>query len=157
MPGDQLKDPAELLFRHVNPRFVVDGRPSRQAFSPTSKDEGLLSVDRGALTTAAAAHELFTSPSGLALRCDGTWALTVSECATEDLRALSDPLTSPPEKAANPAHAVVDFVGLPRKKAEAKGVKLLRFALARGRMHPPMPAEETEKAEDSVPVDRTGT
>lgn len=46
----------ELLFRQVHPSFVRDGRPSRQAFGPTRKDNGELSVSRESLTTPEAAY-----------------------------------------------------------------------------------------------------
>jgi hypothetical protein len=167
MPGDKLTDPLELLFRHVNPAFVVGGRPSKQAFCPTTKDEGLLSVDRGSLTTAEAAHELYTSATGLGLKCDGTWALTVSECTAEALPALSDPMKVPPEKVANGAHAVVDFTALGRKDRERKGVVLARLAVARRRVHPPAVADANDasgvvatdgaRADSADDVSRTGT
>ena len=80
-----LSDDEELLFRQVHPSFVRDGRPSSQAFRPTAKDEGKLSVARGSLTTPAGAFEVHTT--GLGLPSAGTWAVTVGECdAVAELR-----------------------------------------------------------------------
>jgi hypothetical protein len=81
-----LSEDDEILFRQVHPSFVRDGRPSSQAFRPTRKDDGKLSVARGALTTAAAAFELFTS--GLELPSEGTWAVSVGECREQALNVL---------------------------------------------------------------------
>lgn len=125
----------ELLYRQVHPSFVRDGRPSSQAFRPTVKDDGKLSVARGSLTTPKAAYEHHTGALGLASA--GTWALTVGECTVQALPARPDPLTSPPEKVADPAHAVVDFSGVSRSQATAKGTRLARCASDRGRLHPP--------------------
>jgi len=132
-----LADDAELLYRQVHPSFVRDGRPSSQAFRPTPKDENKLSVARAARTTAQAAYEHFTGTLGLASA--GTWGITVGECGQQGLPARPDPLTSPPAKAADLAHAVIDFTGVSKSQAEAKATRLARGAVARGRLHPPPP------------------
>jgi hypothetical protein len=130
-----LADEDELLFRQVHPSFVRDGRPSSQAFRPTSKDEGKLSVARGALTTAAAAFQHYTERLGLPSA--GTWGVTVGECRGQGLPALADPLTAPPATVADPAHAVIDFTTVQsRNQVEAKGARLARKAVERGRLHP---------------------
>lgn len=131
-----LSDHEELLLRQVHPTFVRDGRPSSQAFRPTTKDAGKLSVARGALTTPEAAFSLYTE--GLGLPSAGTWAVTVGECREQALNVIPDPLTSPPEKIADFAHAVVDFTTHSKSQAEAKGARLARKAWERGRMHPPL-------------------
>lgn len=126
----------ELLFRQVHPSFLRDGRPSSQAFRPTPKDEGKLSVARGALTTAKGAFEHHTGALGLPSA--GTWAVMVVECGQQGLPARPDPLSAPPEKVADPAHAIVDFTGVQSKsQIEAKGARLARCAVDRGRLHPP--------------------
>jgi hypothetical protein len=129
-----LTDEDEFLLRQVHPSFVRDGRPSSQAFRPTSKDDGKLSVARGALTTAEAAFTLHTRDRGL--RSDGTWAVTVGECRAQALVAVSDPIDSPPDAVADPAHALIDFSPFSKGQAEAKGVRLARAAADRGRLHP---------------------
>jgi hypothetical protein len=130
-----LSDDEELLFRQVHPSFVRDGRPSSQAFRPTAKDEGKLSVARGSLTTPAAAFALYLD--GLGHPSAGTWAVAVGECREQSLNVFPDPLTSPPEKVADPAHAIVDFAPHTKSQAEAKGARLARKAIERGKMHPP--------------------
>jgi hypothetical protein len=82
-----LPDDEELLFRQVHPNFVRDGRPSSQAFRPTPKDEGKLSVACESLTTAAAAYELFTA--GLGLASAGTWGVAIGECREQGLKAFA--------------------------------------------------------------------
>ena len=131
--ADVLTDADELLFRQVHPSFVREGRPSSQAFRPTPKDENKLSVARGALTTPKAAYEHHTVTLGLASA--GSWAVTIAECTAQTLGVLSDPLTAPPEKAADPAHAVIDFTGVSKSQTEAKASRLARFATARGRLY----------------------
>jgi len=138
--AEALSDAAELLYRQVHPSFVRDGRPTSQAFRPTPKDENKLSVARASLTTARAAHELFTG--GLGLASAGTWGLTVGECRQQTLPVRPDPLTSPPEKVADPAHAVIDFAGISKSQTEAKGARLARAAVVRGQLYPPTHHEE---------------
>jgi hypothetical protein len=134
MPESDFFDSDELLYRQVHPSFVRDGRPSSQAFRPTPKDDGQLSVARGSLTSAEDAYDHHTGALGLASA--GTWGITVGECQGQGLRARADPIASPPEKA-DPAHAVVDFSGVSKSQAEAKGARLARSAGSRGRLHPP--------------------
>jgi hypothetical protein len=129
-----LADDDEVLFRQVHPSFVRDGRPSSQAFRPTPKDQGRLSVARGSLTTAAGAFQHYTER--LRLSSAGTWGLTVGECREQGLPAVADPLTAPPETVADPAHAVIDFTAHSGSQAEAKGTRLARKAFERGRLHP---------------------
>jgi hypothetical protein len=131
-----LSDDDELLLRQVHPSFVRDGRPSSQAFRPTNKDAGKLSVARGSLTTPAAAFELYRM--GLELPSAGTWAVSVGECREQGLNVLPDPLISPPEKVPDPAHALVDFAAHSKNQVEAKGARLARKASERGRLHPPL-------------------
>jgi hypothetical protein len=120
----------------VHPGFVRDGRPSSQAFRPTPKDDSRLSVARASRTTAKAAFELYTAARGLASA--GTWGVTVAECRAQALVVRPDPLTAPPEPVPDPAHAIVDFGGVSKSQQEAKGARLARCAVARGRLHPPV-------------------
>ncbi len=133
--GRPLTDGDEPLFRQVHPSFIRDGRPSSQAFRPTAKDHSRLSVARGALTTACDAYELHTAALGL--QSAGTWAITVGECQAQTLEVVADPLTCPPEKVADPAHALIDFSTHSKSQQEAKGARLARHAADRGRLHPP--------------------
>jgi hypothetical protein len=135
----QLRDPNELLYRQVHPSWVVDGRPSSQAFRPTRKDEGKLSVSRGALTTARTSFELYTA--ALELQSAGVWGVCVGECDDEGLETFSDPLHSPPSKVADPSHAVINFAGVSSSQAEAKAGRLRRKATERGCLYKPPPTE----------------
>lgn len=123
-PERRLTVPEELLFRQISPAFLkVADQISSQVFRPTSKDSGLLSVDRSSKCTAQDAHERFAS---LGLRSLGVLGVTVGECAQESLAAFDDPLPD------NTAHAVIDFSGLTRGQSETKAKKLLFLAEQRG-------------------------
>ena len=126
-----LTDPGEFLYRQVHPDWVRDGRPSSQAFRPTKKDAEKLSVARSSLTTAKEAFLLYTA--GRQLKSGGTWAVTVEECGELGLKCFGDPLYSPPEPVADPAHCYVDFSSLlSNGKRELSGVMLARVAAVRG-------------------------
>jgi len=129
----QLADLDELLFRQVHPSWVRDAEPTSQAFKPTPKDTGRLSVARASMTTAEAAFQLHTRSRGFG--SEGTWAVTLEEVrrAPISLPAFHDPLTEP---VADPAHAYIDFTGRSRKEIETKAKLLLAAARARGRLHP---------------------
>ncbi len=121
MPGNKLNDEDEDIHRQVHPSFVQAGRPSSQAFRPTPKDEGLLSVDRGSLVTAEEAYISYQQRGHASV---GVWTLRVADCSKNDLDVLEDPL---PEDA---AHAVVDFRQL--SPTQAKVVSQLLKAASRG-------------------------
>ncbi len=117
---------ATLLLRQVHPSFIQAGRVTSQAFRPTPKDEGLLSVYDGDQITPAAAWDHFTRT--LASASVGSLAVTVDECTAEQLAAKPDP---------EPflEHVVVDFTALSDNQAEKKGKKLRVKAEARGWQH----------------------
>lgn len=125
--GGRLDDADELLFRQVHPTFVQAGRPTSAAFVPSKKDAGMLSVTRGSLVSAEAAWNLHTTGKGLASA--GVWAVTVGECSALPLPCYADPEPGPP---VDDAHSVVDFRGLSRGVAEARGKALSRLAADRG-------------------------
>ena len=112
-----------LLLRQVHPTFVQNGFATSQAFRPTSKDESLLSVYDGDLIAAEASWIHYTTTLGHA--SIGTVAVTVDECAAENLPARPDPEPFP-------EHAVIDFTGLSDGQSKSKGKKLQAKALARG-------------------------
>lgn len=128
----------EELFRQVHPTFWRDGRLTSAAFKPTKKDQQKLSVARGAATSAENAYRHHTQT--LALRSEGSWVVTVGECRKLSLQVISDPLTSPPEPAADPAHAFLDYRGLSNGLTEKKSSELSRIANTRGRRFPPPPS-----------------
>ncbi len=88
-----LSDPDELLHRQVHPAFIRNGRVGSQAFKPTPKDEGKLSVSRGAIASAQQAFLLYTEE--LKLPSAGAWSVSVAECSRTvrgDLRTARDDL-----------------------------------------------------------------
>jgi hypothetical protein len=127
----RLTDSDELLFRQVHPSWVDDGVPTSQAFTPTPKDEGELSIARGSLTTSDAAFKHYTTVEKLASA--GTWAVTVGEANGAGLESFDD---DRPELL---AHGFVDFRGLGRKEAKRKAMVLAARARERGRMFPVEP------------------
>lgn len=94
-------------------------RPTSQAFKPTKKDEGLLSVSRGSLTSAEEAFVLHTTQKKL--ESAGVWTIMVSDCTDAERSVHEDPLTEP---VIDKAHAVVDFQGLNDTKAKAVAQRL---------------------------------
>lgn len=126
---DRLADEHECLYRQVHPSWVVDGVPSSQAFKPTKKDHGMLSIALGSETTAEGAFLHHTQKLGKA--SVGAWAVTVQETTRAGLSSYPQPLAD------SPAHGFIDFRELSRRQAETKAKLLLGSARARGRLHPP--------------------
>jgi hypothetical protein len=132
-----LSDEEEIVLRQVHPSFLRDGRPSSQAWKPTKKDEGRLSVSRSSVSEPKAAFEHHTRAMQLASA--GTWGVTVGECGTQELKVYPDPLPPTPLVPADPSHAFIDFTGLPNSRVEAKATKLGRYASERGALYLPEP------------------
>lgn len=124
----RLDESDELLYRQVHPKWLDDGEPSSQAFRPTKKDEGMLSVGLGNKTTAENAFLHHTQTLGLSSH--GTWAVTVGEAATAELSSFEQPLEG------DPAHGFIDFRALGRRATEARAKLLLAKARARGCLYP---------------------
>ncbi len=120
--------PQTLLLRQINPNWVQGDRVTSQAFRPTNKDQGLLSVYDGDRMTPQAAWIHYTSE--LKLSSVGAQAVTVQECADLQLFARPDP-------APFPEHAVIDFTGLSRGDIERKAKELRRLAEERGWLYKP--------------------
>jgi hypothetical protein len=118
-----------MLFRQVHPSWVQDGVPSSQAFRPTKKDEGMLSVARGSMITAEGAFEHHTKVLGH--QSAGSWGVTVDEVGNVELACYADPTDDTPH------HGLIDFRELARKPIETKSKILLAKARDRGRLHPP--------------------
>ena len=132
--SERLENGDELLFRQVPRAFLREDRVTSQAFTPGRNDDRKLSVARGSKTTADATFDHHTRVCGR--KSDGTWAVTVAECASLDLPARPDPLTAPPEPFADPAHAIIDYTGLSNGQVESKAQILAREATHRGRLWP---------------------
>lgn len=115
-----------LLLRQVHPCWVQQGRVTSQAFRPTPKDAGLLSVYDGDLITAEESWIDFeTRRNG---RSVGVQGILVSECRAIGLSARSDP-------EAFAEHAVVDFTGLGARAIERCSKQLRNRASDRGWLH----------------------
>lgn len=125
---EPLEDPAEMLFRQVHPTWLDDGVPSSQAFVPTPKDKGQLSIARGSLTTAEDAYKHYTTVRNLSSA--GTWAIRVGDAIGVGLQSFND------RQPDTPAHGFIDFRGLSRRDAKKKGVILAARAREGGRLYP---------------------
>jgi hypothetical protein len=112
-----------LLYRQIHPSFVQHGRATSQAFRPTPKDAGLLSVYDGDLISSDKAWAHYTNVLGFASY--GVMAVIVAECLGEGLQARPDPKPFP-------EHAVIDFSALAHGDLEKKSKRLKRFAERRG-------------------------
>ena len=123
-----LTDPDELLFRQVPSAWMDDGVSSNQAFRPTRKDEGQMSIARGSLTTAEDVYKHYTAVMNL--DSVGTWALTVGEAGAAGLQSFDH------HRADIPAHGFIDFRDLSRRNAERKSMILGPHARERGRLYP---------------------
>ena len=117
--GPQLDDQTERLFRQVHPSWIQEGRPTSQAFRPTPKDQGQLSLARGAKTSAADAYALYTVRMGL--KSAGVWALRVGDFTAQNIAVFADPIDGP---VPDPAHAVADFAELDDKQTRIRSQML---------------------------------
>jgi hypothetical protein len=124
-----MADDEQTLHRQVHPSWVQDGRITSQAFSPTPKDAGLLSVYDGKQIAAEPSFIHYTTVQKLA--AVGTVSVTVGETA-----AVGMPWRLDPEPF--PEHAVIDFTGLPTAgKIKAKAQALAERARQRGWTYTP--------------------
>lgn len=117
-----------LLYRQVNPGWVINGDVNSQTFMPTKKDEGLLSVYDGDKITPNASWRHFNNYLGF--DSAGVVAVSVAECEDLQLPAIPDPTPFP-------EHAVIDFTGLSRRMRERKADSLKMAANARGWLYRP--------------------
>ena len=117
-----------LLFRQVHPSWLRNGEPTSQAFNPTAKDKGYLSVYDGDLITAEESWLHYTQELGLA--SVGVIAVTFAECA-----ALELPVT--PDPAPFPSHVIIHFTGYTNARIRNKAQLLSRFANQRSWQYRP--------------------
>lgn len=111
-----------ILIRQIHPSFIQDGRVGSNAYCPTSKDEGKLSLYDGDKIDAEASWQHYTGDLGH--DSVGAYGISVGECESLDLPAREDPEPFP-------EHVVIDFTshGSAIKK---KGKKLRKPAVDRG-------------------------
>ncbi len=126
--------PDTLLHRQVSPAWVQRGNVTSQAFKPSKKDGGRLSVYDGSLISAEDAWKHFVQ--ALQYRSVGVLAVSVQECVALQLEVEADP--DPFEE-----HAVIDFREVSRRQIERKADALKRHALDRGWQYGPVAMEES--------------
>lgn len=131
--GVELTDETEVLFRQIHPDLMQDGEPASSSFRPKESDKNKLSVDRGALTTAAAAFDLFTSNGYTSVAVYGVSIAEFTMCA---IPCEADPLPATEEKKANPAHALANFEEFGGSKQKTLAKRIKQAAIARGILHP---------------------
>lgn len=121
-----------LLLRQIHPKFVQGDKVTSQAFRPTPKDEGKLSVYDGDQIEPEPAWQHFIQDP----KCSsaGVMAVTGGEC--EALK-LPYQLTGHPYA----EHAEIDFTALNTNQTEKASKKLKAKAEARGWLYR-APAEE---------------
>lgn len=128
----------DLVYRQVHPTHAPDGVPSSQAFNPTPKDQGRLSVDDSRIVTAEESWNHFTA--NLGFQSAGTWAVSYEEIQTPGgLLLTRDPLADPDMPSRNnPAHCLIDFNGLASKGERRRRAQHLAIkASTRGIQHRP--------------------
>lgn len=130
--------PDDLFLRQVHPSHAPDGTPSSQAFNPTPKDDGKLSVDDAKAVNAKESWTHFTA--NLGFESAGTWAVSLGEIEESgDLVLQSDPVhDSDNPTVNNPAHCLIDFNGVKSKgQRKRRAQKLAIKASARGCLFKP--------------------
>ncbi len=114
---------ATLLYRQINPVWIIDDTVHALAFIPTRKDEGQLSVYDGDQISPENSWRHFTDTLGF--NSGGVTAVTVAECRSQDLPVYDSPQSFP-------EHALIDFTGLSRGQVRRKAHALKEAANARG-------------------------
>ena len=116
-----------LLLRQVHPNFFTQGQISSQAFLPSPKDEGKLSVyDRDKISPMES-YQHYTKD--LRLKSVGVWATSGEEVKGSGLIYSPDPVDG------NEAHAIIDFGSLEKNDCRKLAKKLKQFAIDRGNLY----------------------
>lgn len=124
-----MADDEQKLHRQVHQSWVQDGRITSQAFSPTPKDAGLLSVYDGEQIGAEASFLHYTTVQNLS--AVGTVSITTDEASEVGMPWRLDPQPFP-------EHAIIDFTGLLTSgKIKAKAQALAERARKRGWTYTP--------------------
>lgn len=114
--------PETVLLRQIHPSFVQEGRVTSQAFRPTPKDEGQLSVYDGDQIEPQPAWNHYTEE--LDLQSVGVMGVTVAECEGVELPVHPDPEPFP-------EHVLIDYTAFQKKQIEKKAKILKSKAKAR--------------------------
>jgi hypothetical protein len=115
-----------MLLRQIHPAFVQADQATSQAFRPTPKDDGRLSVYDGDKIAAEKAWAHYTGTLGL--ESAGVMGLLVEECAEANVNPEVDAVPFP-------EHCIIDFGHLSNKAADNAAKVLKRAANARGWLH----------------------
>jgi hypothetical protein len=128
--GVRRVDETTQLLRQVHPNHIKpDGEVASIAFKPNDNDAGHLSVYDGDLATPEESHKHYIEVQKK--KSAGVMAVTVSECITLSLPAVSSPLPD------FDAHAHIDFTACDKKQERTKSKELLAFAVARQWLYRP--------------------
>lgn len=122
--------PDSLLLRQIHPDFIQNGRVTSQAFKPTPKDEGQLSVYDGEDIEPYPAYEHYTAQ--LKLSSAGVLAITSKECEKHRLQVVKDGVPYP-------EHGYIDFTSLSESEAKKKAKLLAAAAMSRGWLYKAAP------------------
>lgn len=129
-----LSKPNQGLYRQIHPRWITDGQITSQAFKPTSKDNGKLSVR---LASHMSAQEAYARHTAMGLRSSGTYKVTVGEVNESGLRSIDDSDVNN-----NPfGHAYIDTRGKSRALIAKAAKDLKERAMIRGIQHDPVVRE----------------
>ena len=102
---------------------ILLGRPASDLFKPRPNDHGLLSLTDGRLRSP---EEAWRFAKGRGFGTKGTSTAAAQIYADAETPVSSDPLTADRDGLDDPAHAVADFRGVPRKKWGARAKPLRR-------------------------------
>lgn len=129
----KIDDSGEVQFRQIHPSWMEEGDPTRQAFAPSTKDEGCLSLDRSLGINAKQSYENYTS---LGLKSEAVYGITVGEFEAQPhpIPCHASPIDEADQK--NPHHSHADFNSLTKAQRKAKITELRRAAIGRGKLHP---------------------
>ncbi len=117
-----------LLLRQVHPTFIQNGEIGVVAFRPNDSDHGRLSVYDGDQITPENSFKHWTDE--LKKKSVGVLGVTVGECASVELQAVSSPLEN------FASHAHIDLSPYEKKDQRTKTKAILAFALARDWLFP---------------------
>ena len=114
-----------LLHRIIKPHWWLQGQEvSSQAFRPSPRDEGQLSVYDGDQITAEASWRHYTGDPSQPLP-SGVMSVTVADCSRQALPVRPDPETFP-------EHVLIDFRQFGTNQIRRKSERLRDAATARG-------------------------
>lgn len=126
-----LTNEVAALYRQVHPSWRVNGLITSQAFKPTSKDNGKLSVVVSTAMTAKMAYIYHTQQE---LDSVGTYQVTVGEVRDCGLRSVDD--SALPSSFLG--HAYIDYRGASNKEIERSSKELRTRAMMHGIQFDPM-------------------